>query len=247
MSTDNASFKDANFVVIGGAGGIGCAIAERLVAAGAHVTITSRDGARANEAAGELGAAHAHELDATDFTQTRDVLRSIDGLNGVVNCAGSILLKPAHLTTPGEFAETIATNLTTAFSVVSAAGDIMKQDGSILLFATAASEHGIPNHEAIAAAKGGVAALTRSAASTYAPRGLRFNAIAPGLVRTPLAQRIVSNERSLEASRAMHAVGRIGEPDDVARVAMTFLDPSASWLTGQVLAVDGGLSSLIAR
>ena len=103
---------------------------------------------------------------------------------------------------------------------------------------------GLPNHDAIAAAKGGVSALARSSAATYASRGLRVNAIAPGLVDTPLAARLTANPKSLEASRAMHPLGRIGTVDDIAAAACWLLDPATSWVTGQVLSVDGGLSTV---
>ena len=113
-----------------------------------------------------------------------------------------------------------------------------------MLCSTAAAGSGLPNHEAIAAAKGGVEALTRSAAATYAGRKLRFNAVAPGLVRTPLAAAITGNERALEHSEKMHPLGRVGEPDDVASAITWLLDPANSWVTGQILGVDGGLASV---
>ena len=112
---------------------------------------------------------------------------------------------------------------------------------------SAAARIGLANHEAIAAAKAGVEGLARSAASTYAPRGVRINVVAPGLVRTPLSARLVGNDASVKASVAMHALGRIGEPDDVASLIEYLLDPSHRWVTGQVFGVDGGLSTLRPR
>lgn len=161
---------------------------------------------------------------------------------GVVNAVGSILLKPAHLTSEAELAETIRLNLQTAFAVVRAAGKVMTDGGSVLLFASSASEVGLPNHEAIAAAKAAVGGLTRSAAATYAPRGLRVNALAPGLVDTPLASRITGNPKSREVSVAMHPIGRIGVAEDIAPAARWLLDPASGWVTGQVIALDGGMS-----
>jgi NAD(P)-dependent dehydrogenase (short-subunit alcohol dehydrogenase family) len=131
-------------------------------------------------------------------------------LAGVVNCAGSILLRPAHLTSAEDLMETLRQNLVTAFSVVRAAGRHLPDGGSTVLFSTAAVRMGLAAHEAVAAAKGGVEGLVRAAAATYAPRRLRFNAVAPGLVDTPMAARIVGNEAGRKASLSLHALGRLG-------------------------------------
>jgi NAD(P)-dependent dehydrogenase (short-subunit alcohol dehydrogenase family) len=106
---------------------------------------------------------------------------------------------------------------------------------------------GLPNHEAIAAAKAGVIGLARSAAATYAKAGLRFNVVAPGLVRTSATERIWRHEAAADASRAMHPLGRLGEPDDVARAITWLLEPEQDWITGQVLGIDGGLADVKLR
>jgi NAD(P)-dependent dehydrogenase (short-subunit alcohol dehydrogenase family) len=103
------------------------------------------------------------------------------------------------------------------------------------------------NHEAIAAAKGGVIGLTLSAAATYAPRSIRVNCVAPGLLDTPLASRLTSNEAALKMSLGMRALGRIGKPEDVASGIAWLLDPDNSWVTGQILGIDGGLGTVRAR
>jgi NAD(P)-dependent dehydrogenase (short-subunit alcohol dehydrogenase family) len=120
----------------------------------------------------------------------------------------------------------------------------MKKGGSVVLMSTAAAHVGLPNHEAIAAAKAGVEGLARSAAATYASRGLRFNVVAPGLVETPLSERITSSEAGRKASLAMHPLGRLGEPGEVAGVVSWLLGAESSWVTGQVFVVDGGLSAV---
>ena len=158
-----------------------------------------------------------------------------------MNCVGSVLLRPAHMTSESAYRETIAQNLDTAFGAVRTGGSILESGGSVVLVSTAAARSGLPNHEAIAAAKGGIEALVRSAAATYGPSGIRFNAVAPGLVKTPLTERITSNDRAASASRSLHVLGRFGEPNDVASAICWLLEPEQQWVTGQVLGVDGGL------
>ena len=106
---------------------------------------------------------------------------------------------------------------------------------------------GMINHEAIAAAKAGVVGLAQSAAATYARYNIRVNCVAPGLTRTPLTASLTKNELALKGSTALHPLGRIGEPHQVASAIAWFLEPENDWVTGQVLAVDGGLSTLQPR
>jgi NAD(P)-dependent dehydrogenase (short-subunit alcohol dehydrogenase family) len=119
-----------------------------------------------------------------------------------------------------------------------------KTGGTIILLSTAAARIGLPNHEAIAAAKAGVIGLMQSAAASYASRGIRVNAVAPGLVKTGMTQRIWSNEKSAAFSKSMHAIGRLGEAKDVASLIVWLLQPENDWVTGQVFGVDGGLGTL---
>ncbi len=233
-------------VVLGGTGGIGSELVRRLTSEGTRVLAVARtesDLAALSSATGaETLGADATSFDAVEkaAVQARDQWGRIDG---IANCVGSVLLRPAHMTAEAAYRETIALNLDTAFAAVRAGGKTMKEGGSIVLVSTAAVRSGLPNHEAIAAAKGGIEGLVRSAAATYGPAGIRINAVAPGLVRTPLTERITSNERAAESSRALHALGRFGEPSDVASAMAWLLDPVQGWVTGQVLGVDGGLGS----
>ena len=119
--------------------------------------------------------------------------------------------------------------------------------GSVVLVSSAAARVGLANHEAIAAAKAGIIGLTLSAAATYARQGIRFNAVAPGLVRTPLTKGLVASELAEKASIGMHPLGRLGEPEEVAGAILWLLDPAQSWITGQVLGVDGGLANVKGR
>lgn len=238
-------------LLIGGSGGIGTALATLLVAGGDRVFLAARSAERLAPLAATLDmpftTVDACDPDAIDACADQ-AATSLGGLDGVVNCAGSLLLKPAHLTTTAEWQATLAANLSSAFGCVRAAGRLLKaQGGSVVLVSSAAARVGIANHEAIAAAKAGVIGLVLSAAATYARQGVRFNAVAPGLVRTPLTRGLVASEQAEKASLGMHPLGRLGEPGDVARAIAFLLDPAQSWITGQVLGVDGGLADLKAR
>ena len=159
------------------------------------------------------------------------------------------MLFRSHSTTDEDWAGVLAVNLNSSFYVLRAAASRMMRTGggSIVLLASAVAQRGMINHEAIAAAKAGVVGLAQSAAATYARYNLRVNCVAPGLTRTPLTEPLTRHEASSKATVALHPLGRIGEPEEVASAIRWFLDPQQSWVTGQVLAVDGGLSSVQAR
>ncbi|MBW2423376.1 MAG: SDR family oxidoreductase [Deltaproteobacteria bacterium] len=237
------------YVILGGSGGIGSAVARKLVADGATVALAARDGERLQRLSDELGGATTATIDATNLGEVEAFVKSVseanDGVNGIVNCVGSILLKAAHQTKDEEWRQTIATNLDTAFATVRSGAKVMgRTGGSIVLMASSAAQVGLPSHEAIAAAKAGVIGLARSAAATYAGKGIRVNAVAPGLVDTPMSAGITGNEMMLKASTAMHPLGRIGTPEEVASVITWLLADESSWVTGQVIGIDGGLASL---
>ena len=226
-------------IVIGGGGGIGRALIGRIERPDHEIVIISRDSSNHEGLNAVSTVCDASDIEALDTAVAEVAGRQ--PVTGLVCLAGSILLKPAHMISPAEWQETIATNLTSAFACVRAAGRHMKGGGSVVLTSTVAAATGLPNHEAIAAAKAGVEGLTRSAAATYAGRGLRFNAVAPGLVDTPLAERITRSEKALEHSRKMHPLGRIGHPNDIASAIAWLLSEENDWTTGQVIGIDGGL------
>ncbi len=248
----NSSFENQRILIFGGTGGIGAALARQLKSRGARLCLIARDPDRLTALAAELNA-ETRVCDATDGGAVEQCVASareeLGGIDGAVNCVGSLLLKPAHLTTDEEWAAVIAANLTSSFHVLrSVAGTMMKSGGGALVFvASAVARRGLINHEAIAAVKSGVAGLAQSAAATYARYQIRVNCVAPGLTRTPLTAGLLRNEASAKVSTALHPLGRIGEPDEVANAIRWFLDPAQSWVTGQMLGVDGGLSSVQAR
>ncbi len=237
-------------VVFGATGGIGSELSRTLARRGSTLILTGRNRDRLAALAREIGG-EPHVVDVLDPEQTEaffaEVVGRLGRIDGVAHCVGSVLLKPAHRTTLQEWSDTLAVNLTSAFSVVRAGAKLMSSGGSIVLVSSAAARTGLPAHEAIAAAKAGIIGLTLSAAASYAGRGLRINCVAPGLVRTPLTKGITDQEISLKASLAMHALGRLGEPADVAAMIAWLLGDESRWVTGQVFGVDGGLATVRPR
>ena len=238
------------YLVTGGYGGIGSALSRILHASGKKVVLVGRSREKLESYSTQLDVPLC-QVDLQDFEKVESAFKGIEQdigpIIGVAHCVGSILLKPAHLVRQEEYQQTIDTNLTTAFAVLRASAKCMlenKTSGSLCFFSSAAARIGLTNHEAIAAAKGALEGLVRSAAATYASQGIRINAIAPGLTETPLTERITGNQHARQASLAMHPLGRLGAAEEVARAASWLLDPNQGWITGQILGVDGGLSSL---
>lgn len=240
-------------IIVGGSGGIGSAVARRLSAQNCRVLLAAREPDRLHAIAAEVEA-ESIPLDARDSAAVDAMMKSVNEehgrIDGLVNCAGSILLKPAHLLSDQEFADTLAANLTTSFNLVRAAARLMMRQeggGSVVLCSSAAARRGLVNHEAIAAAKAGVEGLALAAAASYARYKVRINAVAPGLTRTNMAAPLTQNEAVAKASAAMHPLGRLGEPEDVASAICWLLNRDQGWVTGQVIGVDGGLATIQAR
>lgn len=251
MTLNSHKHSSPIYVVLGATGGIGSTLCQRLACEGAQLVIGARDAAKLDALSQDTDA-YPYPLDATDMASVEACIalavECYGRIDGVANCVGSLLLKPAHLTSEAEWQATIAINLGSAFATVRAsARAMMKTGGSIVLVSSVAARLGLANHEAIAAAKAGVGGLVLSAAASYAARGIRVNAVAPGMVRTPLTARLTQSEAALKASTAMHPLGRIGDPEDVASAIAWLLDPEQSWVTGQTLSIDGGLSTVQPR
>jgi len=238
-------------VLLGATGGIGAETARLLAAQGARLVLAARGEDRLAALAAELGA-ESTALDATDPAQVEALFAGVaqrDGrVDGAANLVGSLLLKPAHRTSPEEFIETVTVNLHSAFWTVRSAARVMQRGGgSIVLLSSAVARVGMGNHEAIAAAKAGVAGLALSAAATYATKGVRVNVVAPGMTETPLTARLTADPAARAASERLHPMHTIGRPEEVARAVAWLLDPAQRVVTGQTIGVDGGLGTLHAR
>ena len=240
-----------SYVVLGGTSCVAKALAQRIRVAGGNLLLTARCEFSAAELAEQFSCETAVSVADDSASIDRAVQLAMERfgkIDGVVNCMGTVLLKPAHLTTDQEWHDTLSINLTSSFYLIRAAVKAMRQGGgSIVLISSAAAQIGLANHEAIAAAKAGIIGLTISAAATYAGRGIRVNAVAPGLVKSEMTRKLWESESAAAASTQMHALGRLGEPDDIAKAIAWLLDSENNWITGQTICVDGGLSSVMSR
>lgn len=241
----------SSFVILGGNSCVAKSLARRLLSCGNDLLMTARSDDGAAKLAVEFSCATAvatAEDSASIDACVEQALQRFGRVDGVVNCIGSVLLKPAHLTTDAEWHATLTTNLMSSFYLLRAAVKAMRQSGgSIVLISSAAAKIGLANHEAIAAAKAGIVGLALSAAATYAARGIRVNTIAPGLVKSEITRKLWESDAAAAMSGQMHALGRLGEPDDIAKAVEWLLDPANNWITGQSISVDGGLSSVMPR
>jgi 3-oxoacyl-[acyl-carrier protein] reductase len=228
-----------NYLIVGAGSGIGLALTKLLSEKGHKVyAMTSQPE--------NLGQLQNIELVQADFLSADwkgdDLPESLDGL---VYCPGTINLKPIRGLKVDDFRHDFEVNVVGAVKVIQAALKALKKGGhaSIVLFSTVAVAQGMPFHASIAAAKGAVEGLAKSLAAELAPT-IRVNAIAPSLTETPLASRLLSSPEKMEASANRHPLKRIGQAGDIAHMAAFLLSDQTSWITGQVIGVDGGMAAL---
>ena len=223
-------------LIVGASRGIGKALAKSLLQEGdVELFLASRSQV---ELEGDF---HFQTIDVnTDFT-----LELPETLDGLVYCPGSINLKPFHRFKDEEFLDDFKINTLGAAKVIRQSLAALKksQNASIVLFSTVAVETGLGFHSSISAAKGALEGMARSLSAELAPN-IRVNLIAPSLTDTPLAERLLSSEDKKEANAARHPLKRVGEAEDMAETAKFLLSKGSSWITGQTIKVDGGLSTI---
>ncbi len=237
------------FLIYGATGAIGSSAARHLVAAGHKVHVSARHADKLQALASELGCTStAGDLsaDGTIASATQAALDDSGALDGLIYAVGSINLKPLSKLTQADFHRDFEVNALWAVQAVQAAVPALKLSpttASIVLFSTIAVGQGFTAHASVSMAKGAVEGLTRALAAELAPK-VRVNCIAPSLVRSDLSAALVNNEAMAKAIAAMHPLPRLGEGEDIGPLAAFLAGPQSGWMTGQVLHVDGGRSSV---
>jgi NAD(P)-dependent dehydrogenase (short-subunit alcohol dehydrogenase family) len=215
-------------LIVGGNTGIGAALNEQLLAEGVETILISRN------------------QGGVDVLDDEPNFPVIDGaIDALVYCPGSINLKPFRGLKISDFQHDMDVNYFGAVKTIKNYLPNLKEskDASIVLFSTVAVQKGMPFHSSIAGAKGAVEGLTRALAAELAP-SIRVNCVAPSLTDTPLAEKLLRNEKQREGAEQRHPLKAIGEAADVAHMANFLISDKARWMSGQIIGVDGGMSSL---
>lgn len=229
----------ANYLIIGASSGIGKALALQLAEDGHKVFGTYNK----NEIQSDhLSIKYTH-LNVLEDNFSLDFLP--DNLAGVIYCPGSINLKPFERIKPVAFIEDYNLQVVGAIKTIQAVAPKLKntENASIILFSTVAVQVGLPFHSQVSASKGAIEGLTKALAAEYAP-SIRVNCIAPSLTDTPLAASFLNSDKRKEANALINPLKKIGNPEDIANMISFLLSPKASWITGQIMHVDGGMSTL---
>ncbi|BFP42869.1 SDR family oxidoreductase [Flavobacteriaceae bacterium GF1] len=222
-------------LLIGGSYGIGFEMAKAL-----HTDHTVYIASRTKEGL------HGLNVNHITFDATSDSLEASqlpDGIDGFAYCPGSINLKPLKMLSMEVFREEMELNFFSLVNVVKTIMPKMSEGASMVFFSTVAVGTGMPFHTSIAAAKGAIEGFAKSLAAESAPK-VRVNCIAPSLVDTPLAGRLLSNDKKREFMSQRHPLKRVGNTTDIANLAVFLLSDKSTWVTGQILGVDGGMSTL---
>jgi len=227
-----------NYLIIGGNSSVAGHLIKGLLEDGKKCTVISRS---------EIGIKNPNlQFHKADIV--KDGFPAVDlpeNLEGLVYFPGNIHLKPFRTLSQDDFKEAYDINFLGAVKSIQAAESSLKRSSSasVVLFSSVAVKTGMPFHAAISSAKGAVEGLTRSLAAEFAPK-IRVNAIAPSLTNTKMAERYLNSEAKIEASKNRHPLKEIGSPQNIAELVKFLLYDQSKWITGQIIAADGGLSSL---
>lgn len=235
-------------LVTGARGGIGREVVAQLRASGHRVAAVGRDA----EALASVPADAHIEADTTTPEGAKAAVAACHDLLGsapnlLAHCVGSTLIAPLHRSTALQIRDVLRINLDSALYMLQAWIDALreaKQPGAAVLVSSVVARVGVANHEAIAAAKGGIEALARSAAATYAPLGLRVNVVAPGMTDTPMTANMLRADAMREGAGKQYPLGGVQTAEQVAGTMTWLLSEGASRITGQVIAVDGGFTTV---
>ena len=231
------------YVIFGATGSIGSSLAEQLKNSGNNIHLVGRNESELSSISEKLGCSHT----VADVLEERfiEIVKSdISEIKGLAYCVGSIDLKPLRMVNEQDFQKCMKLNLYSAVEAIKGYQESLKKNkGSIVLFSTVAAQRGFTNHAIIASAKAAVEGLTVSLAAEFAPN-IRVNCVAPSLTKSKIAEPMLKNTAIAEGIAKAHPLKRLGEGKDSAALAKFLLTEDSSWVTGQIIAVDGGRSKL---
>tara|TARA_B100002052_G_scaffold235579_1_gene218941 strand:- start:1341 stop:2048 length:708 start_codon:yes stop_codon:yes gene_type:complete len=233
----------AKYLIFGATGAIGSNLANQLYNADHDIHLVARNEEKLKSLSEELKCSYS-VADVLENNFIDKVKSEINEIKGIAYCVGSIDLKPLRMVNENDFQKCMKLNLFSAVEVIKAYQDSLKKNkGSIILFSTVAVKRGFTNHSIIASTKAAVEGLTISLAAEFAPN-IRVNCIAPSLTNSKIAQPLLKNTIIAESIAKAHPMKRIGEGKDAAAMAKFLLTNESSWITGQIIGVDGGRSSI---
>ncbi len=234
---------DAKYLIFGATGAIGSNLAYQLYESKQDIHLVGRNEEEVKSLSKKLNCSYS-VVDVLENNFVDKIKSEITEIKGIAYCVGSIDLKPLKMVSENDFQKCMKLNLYSAVEVIKAYQDSLKKNkGSIILFSTVAAKRGFTNHSIISSTKAAVEGLTISLAAEFAPN-IRVNCIAPSLTNSKIAQPLLKNTIMSESIAKAHPMKRIGEGKDAAAMAKLLLTDESSWITGQIIGVDGGRSSI---
>ena len=231
------------YLIFGATGSVGSSLAEQLKNSGNDVHLVARNESEVKAIAEKLDCSYT-VADVLEDGFIEKVKSDINEIKGIAYCVGSIDLKPLRMVTEADMNKCMKLNLYSAIEAIKGYQEILKKNkGSVVLFSTVAAQRGFTNHTIIASAKAAVEGLTVTLAAEFAPN-IRVNCVAPSLSKSKIAEPMLKNATIAEGIAKAHPLKRLGEGKDSAALAKFLITEDSSWVTGQVIAVDGGRSKL---